>query len=324
MMAGKESKLLRIGILGTGYMGNNHARVLSNMPDVVLVGVYDNNIEKASECATRYRMRVYSDVYKLLDNVDAVVIAVPTSHHYSYTKLALERDLDVLVEKPIADTMEHATELSAIARRVGRVLQVGHIERFNPVCFEFPRIVKEPIFISCERLSPYLPEWVGDTGVIIDLMIHDIDIVLSLVKDEVVKVNSVCRSIISDTEDLALAQFVFKGGAISHFACSRICQAKIRRLTITQPKEYICADLLHETITIHHFISSDYYFDRRMGFKQETVTEIPYLSRHGEPLRLELESFIETVRTRGEPVVTGEDATRVLGLAMEVMSACSN
>ena len=313
---------VKVGVLGTGYMGNNHARILSSLPGAELVGVFDGDSRRCEECASEHGARAFHQPSSLYGEVEAVVIAVPTDLHYSFAAEALRRGLDVLVEKPITDTVEHARELCGIAEESGKVLQVGHVERFNPVCLELPRLVNEPIYFSCERLSPYLASWVGNTGVILDLMIHDLDIVMSLVGEDVVEVNAVSASLKSDTEDLALAQLVFQGGTIANLISSRVSQAKVRKISVTQGEEYIAADLLRQSIAIHHFVSSDYFFDKRMGFKQETVTEIPYLSRYGEPLRMELESFIESVRTRSMPLVSGADATAALALALRVMEEC--
>jgi len=313
------SSPVKVGVVGTGYMGNNHARILSSLAGVELSGVFDGDKARCEECAAEHGTRAFAEPSSLYGEVDAVVIAVPTDLHYSFAREALGRGLDVLVEKPIADTVKHAEELCGIALKSGRILQVGHVERFNPVCLELPRLVKDPIYFSCERLSPYLASWVGNTGVILDLMIHDLDIVMSLVGEDAVKANAVSATLKSDTEDLAIAQLVFEGGIIANLTSSRVSQAKVRRIAVTQGEEYIVADLLRQSIAIHHFVSSDYFFDKRMGFKQETVTEIPYLSRHGEPLRMELEAFIEAVRTRSAPLVSGEDATRALALALRIM-----
>ena len=154
-------------------------------------------------------------------------------------------------------------------------------------------------------------------------MIHDLDIVLSLMGEPAVKVNAVCSEVGSGQGDLAIAQVKFAGGTIANFVASRVSQAKVRRISITQPEEVIGIDLLRQTIAVHHLISNDYFFDQRMGYKQETVTEIPYLSHHGEPLRFELESFVKSVAGRQEPVVSGEDGMKALALALEIMEACS-
>lgn len=316
----------KVGIIGTGYMGNTHARVLQNIPGADLAGVFDIDGKKARECANNHDTVAFSNLDQFLSTMDAVIIAVPTEQHFAYCIQALNSGLDVLVEKPIANTLDEATRLCEAASSSNQILQVGHVERFNPVCFELPRLVKNPMLITCERLSPFIPSSIGNSGVIVDLMIHDLDIVLSLVKEKVVHLSAVSSSLLSDTEDLALANVVFSNGTIAHFISSRVSQAKIRKLTITQENEYLSVDLLHTSIAIHHYVSSEYFFDTRMGFRQETVTEIPYLSRQGEPLRLELESFIESVETRTPPVVSGEDGMEALKLALEIMkdsvSAC--
>jgi predicted dehydrogenase len=303
-------------------MGRNHARILSSLPGAELVGVFDRDAGAAAEVARERDTRVFADKDALFAAADAVVVAVPTDVHFPFCKDALAAGLDVLVEKPIAPDMEQAAELCRLASEGVRILQVGHVERYNPVCMELPRLVKDPIFFSCERLSPYSPSWIGSSGVILDLMIHDLDIVLSLADSEVKKVNAVCRELHGGTEDLAVAQVEFASGTLADLTASRVSQAKVRRLSVTQLDAYVSADLVRQTLAVHHYVTSDYFYDARMGYKQETVTEIPYLSRYGEPLRLELESFVESVRERKRPIVSGEDGVRALDLALRVMKAC--
>lgn len=318
----ESEETVRVGVMGIGYMGRNHARILSDLPGAELVGVYDSDIDRAREVAAEFGTSAFDDASGLMDASRAVVIAVPTSEHYEYTANALRDGLDVLVEKPITDDLQKASELCDMAREAGLLLQVGHVERFNPVTMELPRLVKDPIYFSCERLSHVVPDWQGKTGVVLDLMIHDLDIVLSLLSSPVTIVNAVCANLSSMGGDLAIAQVKFESGAIANFVASRVSQAKVRRISVTQPQEVINIDLLRQTVAVHHLISNNYFFDQRMGYKQETVTEIPYLSRHGEPLRFELESFVRSTATREQPAVTGEDGTRALALALEVMDRC--
>jgi len=318
----KGERNMRTGVLGIGYMGRNHARILSSLPGSELVGVFDNDQVRAGEVAREYETLAYTSAGDLIEAAEAVVIAVPTDEHHSYAARALSAGRDVLVEKPMTDDLDKAAELCEIARDKDLILQVGHVERFNPVCLELPRLVKDPIYFSCERLSHLVPDWQGATGVVLDLMIHDLDLVLSLVRSPVAIVNSVGSNLSSLKGDLAIAQVKFENGSIANFVASRVSQAKVRRISVTQPEEVINIDLLRQTIAVHHLISNDYFFDQRQGYKQETVTEIPYLSRHGEPLHFELESFVQAVRTRSEPVVTGEDGMSALRLALEIIETC--
>jgi predicted dehydrogenase len=313
---------VKIGVLGTGYMGRNHARILSDLPEVELVGISDHDNTTLAEVAREFDIEAFDDPSAMMREVSAVVVAVPTDEHYPYALEALSAGLDVLVEKPIADDLAQASELCDLAREKELILQVGHIERFNPVSLELPRLVTEPLYISCERLSHVMPDWQGKTGVVLDLMIHDLDIVLSLVDSPVSVVNSVGANRSSLAGDIAIAQIKFESGTVANFVASRLSQAKVRKISVTQPEEVINIDLLRQTIAVHHLISNDYFFDQRTGYKQETVTEIPYLSRHGEPLRFELESFVKSVAMRTTPVVTGEDGTRALALAMDIIAAC--
>jgi UDP-N-acetylglucosamine 3-dehydrogenase len=311
-----------VGVLGIGYMGRNHARILSDLPGAKLVGVYDSDAGRAAEVAAEFETRAFDEAAALVEACRALVIAVPTDEHYSYAVDVLNAGRDILVEKPITDDLEQASSLCSIAREKGLILQVGHIERFNPVALELPRLVKDPIYISCERLSHFIPDWQGKTSVVLDLMIHDLDIVLSLIGKPATIVNAVCSEAGAGPGDLAIAQVKFDGGTIANFVASRVSQAKVRRISVTQHEEVIGVDLLRQTVAVHHLISNDYFYDTRMGYKQETVTEIPYLSKHGEPLRFELESFVESVATREPPIVSGEDGMKALALAMEITNAC--
>jgi len=313
---------VKAAVLGIGYMGRNHTRILSDLPGAELVGIFDSDQARAEEVALELETRAFAGADELMEAAEAVVIAVPTHEHYAYTTRALQMGCDVLVEKPITESLKEASELCGMAREKGLLLQVGHVERFNPVCLELPRLVSDPIYFSCERLSHVVPDWQGKTGVVLDLMIHDLDLVLSLVQSPVATVNSVCANLSSMAGDLAIAQVKFETGAIANFVASRVSQAKVRRISVTQPEEVINIDLLRQTIAVHHLISNDYFFDQRMGYKQETVTEIPYLSRHGEPLRFELESFVSSVATRTTPLVTGEDGMKALALALEIVKTC--
>ncbi|MFH1149483.1 MAG: Gfo/Idh/MocA family oxidoreductase [Actinomycetota bacterium] len=316
-----EQDIVTVGLLGAGYMGRNHARVLASMPGVRLVGVYDEAYEEVGEFCRGQGLEFFRDPDELMAACRSVVVALPTALHFDFASRAMKAGLDVLVEKPIASSVEEGRTLAALAGDEGRVLQVGHVERFNPVCLELPRLVDDPIYISCERLSPFMPTWVGKTGVTLDLMIHDLDLVLSLVGDEVASVQAVARSVESESEDIASALVRFEGGTLAGFTASRVSQAKVRTLSVTQPDLFIAADLLRQTISLHHLISNDFVYDERMGYKQVSVTEIPYLSRYGEPLRLELESFLESVRDRSEPQVSADDGVRALELAGKVMES---
>jgi predicted dehydrogenase len=321
-MAETAERKIKVGVLGVGYIGRNHARILSDLPEAELVGVFDSDGGRAAEVVREFETRSFSRPDELMSAVEALVISVPTDQHHSYASQALSSGCDVLVEKPIADDLAQASELCELAREKGLLLQVGHVERFNPVCLELPRLVKDPIYFSCERLSHVIPDWQGKTGVVLDMMIHDLDLVLNLVRSPVSLVNSVCSNLSTLAGDLAIAQVKFETGAIANFVASRVSQAKVRRISVTQPEEVINIDLLRQTIAVHHLISNDYFYDQRMGYKQETVTEIPYLSRHGEPLRFELESFVQCVATRSTPAVTGEDGMKALALALDVIECC--
>ncbi len=320
-MNGEYEKPVRAGVIGAGYMGRHHLRILGSLPSAELVGLSDIDSVGGRELALSLETRFFNSTRDLFEEVECVVIAVPTELHFEFASSALYAGKDVLVEKPISSTLVQARELCDIAKETGSIFQVGHVERFNPACLELQRLVTNPFLISCERLSPYLASWVKDTGVILDLMIHDIDLTLSLVGKEVVRINALSNCIKSEAEDHAIAQLMFSDGTMANLVSSRISQAKVRKISITQPDEFICADLLKQTIAVHHFISSDYFYDSRMGYRQETVTEVPYLSRYGEPLKLEVEEFIDCVRTRENPLVDGEAGFKALELALGIIDS---
>lgn len=316
---------VNIGVIGVGYIGRNHVRILSSLPGVRLVGIYDQSKEIASSVAEQYGVKSYIDSAELFEVSDALIIAVPTHLHYEFAYRALESGIDVLVEKPITDNLQDGISLCQMAESKNLILQVGHVERFNPVAFELTRFVQNPFHISCERLSPYLSEWISESGVILDLMIHDLDIVLSLLGTDIRDVSATKALLRSGTEDIAVANVLFENGCIASFTASRVSQAKVRRIAVTQQNEYVIGDLLRQTLAVHRYVSSDYFFDTRMGFKQETVTEVPYLSQRGEPLELELSSFVEAISGRKQPVVGGAEGVLALKLALAVMteSACA-
>ncbi|MDD5748888.1 MAG: Gfo/Idh/MocA family oxidoreductase, partial [Actinomycetota bacterium] len=293
-------------------------------PDVSLSGIYDSDSEKSRTFSKEHSIISFKNPEKLIESSDALVVALPTELHHEFALMALEHGRDCLVEKPISDNTENARELCGIAQKNGLILQVGHVERYNPVSLDLPRLIKEPISFSCERLSPFMPSWVSKTGVVLDLMIHDIDIVLSLLKKEIKKVSSAATKIHSQTEDLAFAQLTFENGVIANFQASRVSQTKIRNIKITQKNDYITADLMRRTISIYRLVTSDYFYDSRLGYKQESVMEMPYLSTYGEPLKLELEDFVDSIRTRKKPLVSGEDGATALEVALKIIESAES
>lgn len=301
-------KVVRVGVVGVGYLGQHHARVYSELPGVELVGVVDINRERAREVARRYSTTPFFDYRDLFGKVDAVSIVVPTVLHRDIAAHFIEEGINILIEKPVTTTLEEAKELMEMATRKNVILQVGHIERFNSAVMELAKIVDNPIFIECCRMGPYVNRNT-DVGVVLDLMIHDIDIVMSIVKSSVVKISASGRSVFSRQEDIANAQLVFQNGCIVNLTASRVTRKKIRRMEITQVDSFIFIDYLEQELAVYKKTSSPL---------PQLLIEKPVMQK-GEPLRLELEHFIRCVRNGEKPLVGLEEGKNALEVALRIL-----
>lgn len=300
--------MVRVGVVGVGYLGQHHARVYSELPGVELVGVVDINRERAREVARRYSTTPFFDYRDLFGKVDAVSIVVPTVLHRDIAAHFIEEGINILIEKPVTTTLEEAKELMEMAARKNVILQVGHIERFNSAVMELAKIVDNPIFIECCRMGPYVNRNT-DVGVVLDLMIHDIDIVMSIVKSNVVKISASGRSVFSRQEDIANAQLVFQNGCIANLTASRVTRKKIRRMEITQVDSFISIDYLEQELAVYKKTSSPL---------PQLLIEKPVMQK-GEPLRLELEHFIHCVRNGEKPLVGLEEGKNALEVALRIL-----
>jgi predicted dehydrogenase len=274
------------------------------MNGVDLVAVVDKDAARAAEVAQLYRAPALTDYRELFGMVDAVSLAVPTLDHFQIGKDLLDHKIDVLVEKPITPTVDEARRLIAAAAENGRLLQVGHVERFNPVVIAARKVATEPQFFEIHRLAAYTPRSL-DIDVVLDLMIHDLDIVLSLVRAPVKEVRAVGIAVLSKKADIANARVEFDNGCVANLTASRVSFEKIRKLRFFQPHDYISVDYGTQKGTM---------VSLRMGRVLENKLEPP----EAEPLRLELESFAACVQRRDTPPVTGEDGLRALELALQV------
>ncbi|HOA99109.1 MAG TPA: Gfo/Idh/MocA family oxidoreductase [Candidatus Atribacteria bacterium] len=299
---------MRVGVIGVGYLGQHHARVYSELPGVELVGVVDINKERAKEVAERYFTSAFFDYQDLFGKVDAVSIVVPTVIHRDIAGRFIEQGINILIEKPVTTSLEEARELMEMANKKNVVLQVGHIERFNSAVVELSKIVDHPIFIDCSRMGPYVNRNT-DVGVVLDLMIHDIDIVMSIVRDKVVKINASGYPVFSREEDIANAQLVFSNGCIANLTASRITRKKIRRMEVTQLDSFISIDYLEQELAVYKKTSSSFPY---------LLMEKPPMQK-GEPLRLELEHFIKCVRNGEKPLVGLEEGTNALEVALNIL-----
>ncbi|MDG1842936.1 MAG: Gfo/Idh/MocA family oxidoreductase, partial [Nitrospinaceae bacterium] len=237
----------KVGVVGVGKMGEYHVGVLSEMREVDLVGVVDSDQERAKKISEQYKTRSYNNYKDLFNEVDAVVVAVPTSLHYAIGKEFIEAGIHTLLEKPCTDDLSKAEELFDLAEKKKIILHIGHVERFNGAVQELFKIVKDPIYIECRRMSPFSSR-IKDDGVVLDIMIHDIDIVLKLVNSTVVNINVTGNSIFSKRDDLINAQIEFENGCIANILASRVSQNKVRTLEVTQKESSILLDYTEQEI----------------------------------------------------------------------------
>ena len=264
---------IRAGVVGTGHMGQYHILAYAELWDVELVGIVDADGEKARQLASQYDTRAFPDHRELIGKVDVASVAVPTPLHFVVTLDLLEAGISVLVEKPLTPTLEEAKELFHLAREHGSLLHVGHVERFNGAVQELKKSVERPILIESRRLGPFVPRVQHDT-VVMDLMIHDIDIVLGLVDGEPRRINAMGWALHSSTPDVAHVQILFETGTIASITASRATEQKIRTLAITQPDAYIVLDYADQDIQIHRRAASEYILNREsIRYRQESFVE---------------------------------------------------
>lgn len=299
----------RVACIGAGQFGHNHARVYSEIESVQLVAVCDTNEATGQAVAQKYNSHFVADFRQLIGQVDAVSLAVPTASHHEIACQLLNAGIAVLVEKPIARTLAEADEMIATAQRNNVVLQVGHLERFNPAVSAASRIITRPRFFEGHRLSIFTPRSL-DIDVVMDLMIHDIDVVLSFVQSEVAEIRAAGVPILTPRIDIANARIEFENGCVANLTASRVSNERVRKLRFFQPGQYISIDYsTQETnvVTINHTPKGRPEFDNRM---LETA--------HGEPLRIEIEAFLAAVS--GAPVQTGgQEGRRALALAVGIV-----
>ncbi len=318
-MAGPERRI-RAGVVGAGHMGQYHILVFAELWDVDLVGIVDTDFDKAREIAAHYGTQSFADHRKMIGKVDVASVAVPTDQHVAVTRDLLEAGIHVLVEKPMTPTLEEAKELFRLARQRKAVLHVGHVERFNGAVQELKKIVERPILIESRRLGPFVPRVQNDT-VVMDLMIHDIDIVLGLVNGEPRRINAAGRSVQSRSPDVANVQIVFDTGTLATITASRATEQKIRTLAITQPDAYITLDYTDQDIQIHRRAAQEYTLNREsIRYRQAAFVEHLFVHKDN-PLKLEILHLVRAAREAlaGELVELAEsDDLRSLAVALEI------
>lgn len=304
---------IKAGVIGVGYLGRFHAQKYAALENAELVGVVDIDPEKAARVAQECQTQPYTDYRDLLPQVEAVSVAVPTTQHYAVVQECLRHGIDVLAEKPLATTVAEAEELVALARQEGRILQVGHLERFNPATEELSRRVKEPGFIEIHRLA-FFKERGTDVDVVRDLMIHDLDLVLALVPGQVREIRAAGVSVLTDSIDLANARLEFDCGCIANLTASRISIKSMRKFRLFQPHTYLSVDFeTRELMVVEHTGQPGGILP---GIHMETIKFPP-----ADPLMKEIAAFLEAVTTRQEPVVSGEAGKEALALALDINAA---
>jgi predicted dehydrogenase len=311
---------IRAAVVGVGHMGQYHARVYAELWDVELVGVVDADPERAERVAAQYDTRAFTDHRELIGRVDVVSVAVPTEQHFHVARDLLEAGVGVLVEKPIAPSLEEARALYAAARRAGAMLQIGHVERFNGAVQELRKIVRYPILIESRRLGPFAPRVQKDT-VVMDLMIHDLDIILALVDSRPERFTAFGVPVHSDVADVANVQIWFRSGTIATITASRATEEKIRTLAITQPDAYIVLDYLVQDIQIHRRAAQESQPDRQeIRYRQASFVEHLFVHKDN-PLKLEILNLIAGARRArgGGPLELAEtEDLRSLAMALEI------
>ncbi|MDA0999567.1 MAG: Gfo/Idh/MocA family oxidoreductase [bacterium] len=311
---------IRMGVVGVGHMGSYHVAALSELMDVDvgLVAVADQDFGRAREIADRYGAEAFPHASGLIGKVDAVVIAVPTPDHHPVSRMFLNAGLHVLVEKPISNQLDKARDLFEVARKNSLVLHVGHVERFNGAVQEMVQIVQEPLLIECRRLGPFAAR-IREDGVVLDVMIHDLDIVLRMVEEEIVSISAVGGPVLSDRDDVAIVQLRFSGGCVANLTASRVTQSKIRTMAISQLDSYIFLDYADQELRIHRQASSEHYLTREeLKYREQTQVERVFVHKDENPLKLELRHFIQNIRS-GQIIEDVERELRSLDVALHVL-----
>lgn len=314
---------IRLAVIGAGNMGMNHLRVYKALNHICnLAGVYDTDAERCAQAAARYGIRAYDSLADVWDSVDAASIATPTVTHYAIAKEALNRGVHVLLEKPVTETTAEGEELTRLAAAGSRVLQIGHVERFNPAVQVLPEILdgKEIIGLDFRRMSPYDPR-IRDVGVVHDLMIHDIDVLRFLVPLDITGIQAYgCAPRSGDHTDYAAAAIQMEGDVIATLTASRVTEQKVRALTITTGEAYIEMDYIDRRITVARATHAHFYANSKTSYRQENITEKVFVPNR-EPLMDEIEAFLRCVLEDSAPLVGGEDGVAALEIANRI-EAC--
>lgn len=316
----------RVGVIGVGHLGNLHAKMYDMIPTADFIGIYDTDPERAHEVADRFGVKAFPDADSLLNEVEAVSVVTPTSNHYDTASQALNRGKHVFIEKPITADVPSAEALIKLAHEQKRIVQVGHIERFNPALMSLQSIEMNPMFIESHRLAQFNPRGT-DVAVVLDLMIHDLDIILSLIKSPVKQIDASGVAVVSDSIDIANTRIQFENGAVANITASRISQKKMRKMRIFQRDTYITIDFLQGLAELYRLFSDGAELpDLTMmlgeigtGAQKKKIAyqrpEVPDINA----LEYELAQFVEAVRNGTPPLVTAQEGKKALEVALEVL-----
>ena len=320
---------LRVGVAGAGSLGYHHIRILRDLPGVQLAGFHETRDERAAYVARELGVEASSSLESLLDRVDALVVAVPTVHHREVAVAALERRIHVMIEKPLASTLEEADAILEAARKGGAIVQTGHVERFNAAILGAEAYLDRPLFIESHRLAPFVNRGT-DVAVVLDLMIHDVDLVQSLVKRPVTSFEAAGMPVLTPSIDIANARLQFEGGAVANLTASRVSMERMRKLRIFQPSGYLSLNLADGTGEflrlkgdIPALLGKGLPLDAPEGI-WDIVERIPLAGAPVEPLRRELECFRDAALGHMEPVVSGEDGRNALAIALAIEDRIEN
>lgn len=304
-------KKIKSAVIGAGYLGKFHAEKYAGLPDCELVAVVDVNHQAAEEIAQKYQTQALTNYRQLLGKVDAVSIVVPTTLHHQVALDFINHGAHVLVEKPITVTIEEADDLIAAAKAQKVLLQVGHLERFNPAVMGLDHLPDKPLFIESHRLSPFNPR-ANDVSVVLDLMIHDIDIILALVDSEIERLDASGTPVLTKGTDIANARIVFKSGCVANVTASRVSMKMERKMRMFRPSCYVSVDFQNRILTQHQIGDKEMF----PGIPDIKTNESTF--ENGDALLEEIKSFLHCIRNGEEPLVSGESGKRALQVAIQI------
>ena len=313
-----KKEKLRVGVIGVGHLGEYHVQKYKAISNAELVGVMDTNMERSNEIARRYNTRVFQKHSELLRLVDGVSLVVPTEIHFDVAKEILSKGVHLLVEKPITYKLEPADTLIRMAKEKNLVLQVGLVERFNPAVVKMASILNHPVFIESHRMNQFTKRGI-DVDVVLDLMIHDLDIILHVVQSEVKEVHAVGMSVITEKTDIANARLIFENGMVANLTASRVSNKTLRKIRVFQPDAYISVNCAKREISV---IGLDAEATASRDYPQLTSKKIKYPD--SDPLSDEISSFVNAVMNGASPIVTGQDGRKSLEIALGIIDQIKN